>query len=117
MRSRRLAWTASSKSDVPYFVDKGPFELHLEYTDLRQIEAQMVASAEQTGFIDGYYLPQQSEAATFGRQRRSGFWAAWHPSFGDLTLDVVDDTLYRPFVAAHLEDAVSCAVPPALLPY
>jgi hypothetical protein len=100
-----------------YFVDKGPFELHLEYTDLRQIEAQMVASAEQTGFIDGYYLPQQSEAATFGRQRRSGFWAAWHPSFGDLTLDVVDDTLYRPFVAAHLEDAVSYEVPQAILTY
>ncbi len=100
-----------------YYVDKGPFELHLEYTDLRQIQAETRESAEQTGFIDGYYLPQQSGAATFGRQKRSALWAAWHPSFGDLSLDVVDDTLYRPFVAAYPEDAVSYEVPQAVLTY
>jgi hypothetical protein len=84
---------------------------------LRQIEAETRESAEQTGFIDGYYLPQQSGAATFGRQKRSALWAAWHPSFGDLSLDVVDDTLYRPFVAAYPEDAVSYEVPQAVLTY
>ena len=100
-----------------YYVDKGPFELHLEYTDLRQIEAETLESAQQTGFIDGYYLPQHGDATTFGRQKRSALWAAWHPSFGDVTLDVVDDTLYRPFVAAHPEDAVSYEVPQAVLTY
>jgi hypothetical protein len=100
-----------------YYVDKGPFELHLEYTDLRQIEAETIASAQQTGFIDGYYLPQHGDAATFGRQKRSALWLAWHPAFGDVTLDVVDDTLYRPFAAAHPEDAVSYEVPQAVLTY
>jgi hypothetical protein len=100
-----------------YYVDKGPFELHLEYTDLRQIEAETIESAQQTGFIDGYYLPQRSDAATFGRQKRSALWAAWHPAFGDVTLDVVDDTLYRPFAAEYPEDAVSYEVPQAVLTY
>jgi len=100
-----------------YFVDKGRFELHLEYTDLRQIDAETFESSQQTGFIDGYYLPQPNDAATFGRQRRSGLWAAWHPALGDLTLDLVDDTLYRPFVATHPEDAVSYEVPQAVLSF
>jgi hypothetical protein len=102
---------------VRYYVDKGPFELHLEYTDLHQIEAETLETAAQTGFVDGYYLPQHGDAATFGRQKRSALWAAWHPAFGDVTLDVVDDTLYRPFAAAHPEDAVSYEVPQAVLAY
>lgn len=100
-----------------YFIDKGPVELHLEYTDVRQIDAETIESAQQTGFIDGYFLPQVATAATFGRQRRSGLWAAWHPSFGDLRLDIVDDTEYRPFAAAHPEDRVSYEVPQAVVTF
>ncbi|MBD5604668.1 MAG: hypothetical protein IAI48_06200 [Candidatus Eremiobacteraeota bacterium] len=98
-----------------YFVDKGPLEVHLEYVDLRQISPETTATAEQTGFVDGYYLPQAPAAATFGRQRRYGFWAAWHPAFGDVTLDVVDDTLNRPTGAGHPLDGVSYEVPQAIL--
>jgi hypothetical protein len=100
-----------------YNVDRGPLEVHLEYTELRQIEAETLESAQQTGFIDGYYLPQLPAAATFGRQKRSAAWIAWHPRFGDLGLDIVDDTLYRPFAAAHPEDAVSYEVPQAMLTF
>ncbi len=100
-----------------YAVDGGPFELHIEYTDLHQIEAETRASAEQTGFIDGFYLPQLPDAATFGRQKRYGFWTAWHPAIGDFTLDIVDDTLYRGFAAGHPEDTVSYEVPEAVLTY
>ncbi len=100
-----------------YFLDRGPFELHLEYTDVHQIDAETVESAQQTGFIDGYFLPQVAPAATYGRQKRSALWAAWHPSFGDLTLDIVDDTEYRPFVATRVEDQVSYEVPQAVLTF
>jgi hypothetical protein len=100
-----------------YFVDKGPLEVHLEYTDLRQIEPETTETSTQSGFVDGYYLPQPPDAATFGRQKRYGFWAAWHPAIGDVTLDVVDDTLYRPFVASRPEDRVSYEVPQAVLTY
>jgi hypothetical protein len=102
---------------IRYYVDKGPFEVHLEYTDLHQIEPETRVTAEEEGFVDGYYLPQFPNAATFGRQKRYGLWAAWHPAFGDLTLDIVDDTLYRPFAAAHPEDRVSYEVPQAVLTY
>jgi hypothetical protein len=98
-----------------YFLDKGPFELHLEYTNLRQIEPETTVTAENTGFVDGYYLPQAPDAATFGRQQRYGVWVAWHPSFGDLTFDFIDDQLYRPFVVPS--DQVSYDVPQAVLTY
>jgi hypothetical protein len=98
-----------------YYVDGGPLEVHAEYTDLRQIDPETTVTAEQTGFIDGYYLPQSPAAATFGRQKRYAFWAAWHPRFGDLTLDIVDDTLYRPAAPGTPLDGVSYEVPQAVL--
>ena len=99
---------------VRYYVDKGPLEVHFEYTDLQQIEPETTLTSTQAGFIDGYYLPQLPDAATFGHQKRYGAWIAWHPSFGDLTLDIVDDTLFRPYAAAHPEDMVSYEVPQAV---
>ena len=102
---------------VRYYVDGGPFEIHLEYTDLHQIDPETTLTATLAGFVDGYYLPQLPNAATFGRQKRYGFWAAWHPAIGDLTLDIVDDTLYRPYAAGHLEDQVSYEVPQAVATY
>ena len=100
-----------------YALDKGALEIHTEYTDLHQIEAETTQTATQSGYIDGYYLPQLPAFATFGRQKRYGFWAAWHPRFGDVTLDVIDDTLYRPFAPAHPEDRVSYEVPQAVLAF
>jgi hypothetical protein len=102
---------------VRYYVDGGPLEVHLEYTDLRQLALETTQSAMQTGFVDGYYLPQLPADATLGRQKRYGFWTAWHPKFGDLSLDIVDDTLYRPFAATHPEDQVSYEVPQAVLTF
>jgi hypothetical protein len=100
-----------------YYVDRGPLEVHLEYTDLRQIEPETTVTALQTGFLDGYYLPQAPDAATFGRQKRYGLWTAWHPRFGDLSLDIVDDTLYRATAPGHPEDQVSYEAPQAVLTY
>ncbi len=100
-----------------YYVDKGPLEVHLEYTYLRQLEYETVSTSTQAGFVDGYYLPQQDGFGTLGTQKRYAGWIAWHPSFGDLTLDLVDDELYRPFYASHPGDQVSYTVPQAVLTY
>jgi hypothetical protein len=100
-----------------YFLDGGPLEVHFEYTDLRQIDPETTVTATQAGYVDGYYLPQLPNDATLGRQKRYGFWGAWHPRAGDVTLDVVDDTLYRPFVAGQLQDRVSYEVPQTTLTY
>ena len=100
-----------------YFVDHGPLEVHLEYTDLRQIDPETIETSTRTGFVDGYYLPQLPAAATFGRQRRTALWSAWHAPFGDLTLDLVDDTLFRPYAPEHPEDRVAYDVPQAVITY
>ncbi len=100
-----------------YALDGGPFELHLEYTDLHQIDPETTLTATQVGYVDGYYLPQLPDVATFGQQKRYAGWAAYHAPFGDLTLDIVDDTLYRPFAPTHVEDRVSYEVPQAVATY
>jgi hypothetical protein len=98
-----------------YFVDGGPLEVRTEFTDLRQIDPETTITSEYTGFVDGFYLPQLPANATLGAQQRYALWIAWHPRFGDLTLDMVDDELARPAVAAA--DAVDCHVPQAVLTY
>ena len=91
--------------------------MHAQYTDLRQIEPETTQTSTQEGFVDGYYLPQLPNQATFGRQKRYAFWTAWHPRFGDLSLDIVDDTLFRPFAPHATLDQVSYEVPQAVLTY
>lgn len=100
---------------IRYFVDKNAFEWHLEYTDLRQIDPETTITSQYTGFVDGYYLPELPQNATLGRQKRYAAWLAWHPRSGDVTLDLVDDQLYRPFVAAA--DRVAYDVPQAVLTF
>jgi hypothetical protein len=100
-----------------YYVDKGPLEVHFEFTDLHQIDPETRATAEQEGFVDGFYLPQVPGYATFGQQKRVALWTAWHPPFGDLTLDLVDDELYRGYAAAYPEDRVSYSVPQGVIAY
>jgi hypothetical protein len=100
-----------------YYLDGGPFEMHLEYTDLHQIAFETTQTAEQAGFVDGYYLPQLPQDATLGTQQREALWLAWHPSYGDLTLDVVNDTLSRPHAVSQPQDQVSYDVPEAVLTY
>jgi hypothetical protein len=100
---------------VGYALDGGPVEIHAAYTDLRQIDPETTLTSTQAGFVDGFYLPQSPDAATLGRQKRYALWTAWHPAFADVTLDVVDDTLYRPFDTGHVIDGVSYEVPQAVL--
>ena len=98
-------------------VDKAPVEVHLEYTGLHQIDAVTTTSSQRLGFADPYFLPQQPGAATFGQQKRSALWTAWHLPYGDLSLDIVDDALHRPFVATHPEDAISYEAPQAVVTF
>ena len=100
---------------VRYFVDGGPLEVRLEFTDLRQIEPTTTLSAQQTGFVGGYFPAEMPANATLGRLKRYGFWTTWHASFGDLTFDYIDDQLSRPWVMPS--DNVAVDVPQAVLTY
>ncbi|HEV8022668.1 MAG TPA: hypothetical protein VGP41_15445 [Candidatus Lustribacter sp.] len=98
-----------------YYVDKGALEWHVEYTNLYQIDPETTVSSLQTGFIDGYYLPQLPANATLGRQQRYAGWVAWHPRIGDLTLDYVNDQLNRPALVPT--DLVAYQVPQVMLTF
>jgi hypothetical protein len=98
-----------------YFIDKGPLEVHLELTDLQQIEPTTTVTSQQAGFYGNYFPPELPKNATLGRQKRYGFWIAWHPAFGDLTLDYIEDQLSRPsFVPI---DNIALDVPQTVLTY
>jgi hypothetical protein len=98
-----------------YFVDGGPFEIRFEFTDVQQIEPTTTVTSQETGFVGGYFPTELPADATLGRQLRYGVWMAWHPSFGDLTLDFIDDRLARP--SSVPLDNVSLSVPQAVLTY
>lgn len=98
-----------------YFLDQGPLELHFEFTDLRQIEPSTTGNLLQTGFVGGYFPPEPASSAALGRQQKYGAWAAWHASFGDVTLDYIDDEFSRPSPARMANVALS--VPQAVLTY
>jgi hypothetical protein len=92
-------------------------ELKGIYANFGQIEPISLSNAYRTGFIDGFFLPQADVAATLGRQHQYAFWGAWHPSFGDLTVDYAEDTMRRPALAAYPQDAVSYDAPSYVLTF
>ena len=102
---------------IHYTLDKGPIEIHASYAHFEQIDKSVRANVNQVGFVEGFFLPQFDNSGTTGTQHQYALWAAWHPAFGDLTLDYVNDTQHRDFVPLHPEDAVSFQAPQAILTY
>ncbi|MBV9277764.1 MAG: hypothetical protein JOZ97_05965 [Candidatus Eremiobacteraeota bacterium] len=100
---------------IRYGVDKGPLEVHASFATYRQVEPATISNEHQVGFVEGFYLPQFDDAATLGIQHQYGLWIAWHPSFGDLTLDYINDTMHRDNAPSHPEDHVSYQAPQAVL--
>jgi hypothetical protein len=95
----------------------GPFELRAAYANFAEIDPITISNALQTGFIDGFFLPQADNAATLGRQHQYLLFAGWHPSFGDVTFDYAEDTMRRPAVPGHPQDTVSYDNPEAVLTF
>jgi len=100
-----------------YAVESPNFQLRVAAATYRQIELATLGNVTQVGFVDGFFLPQNDDAATRGVQHQYALWSAWRRPFGDLTFDYVEDTQHRDFVAAHPEDAVSYAAPQYVLTY
>lgn len=98
-----------------YFVDGGPFEVHVEFANFTQIAPATTLNSQQAGFVGGYFPPQLPAHATLGRQTRYGFWTTWHASFGDLTFDYIDDQFYRPWVVRL--DNVNVDIPQYVVTY
>ncbi|HEV2037048.1 MAG TPA: hypothetical protein VGQ96_00455 [Candidatus Eremiobacteraceae bacterium] len=94
-----------------YALNGGPFEIHAAYGSYQQVELATTDNATQTGFVEGFYLPQFPGAGTLGRMHQYAAWLAWHPAIADLTVDYVDDTMHRDFQTNQPQDAVSLNAP------
>jgi hypothetical protein len=95
----------------------GRLDVRAAYANFGQIEPITYSNALRTGFIDGFFLPQPDAFASLGRQHQYLLFAAWHPPFGDLTLDYAEDTMRRPAAFLHPEDTVSYDNPEAALTF
>ena len=102
---------------LKYALSGGPLDLALSYARFMQIEPITTANAAVTGFVDGFFLPQRPASATIGRQQQVALWAAWHPTFGDVTLDYADDAMHRGAASIAPADAVSYDAPEVALTF
>jgi hypothetical protein len=102
---------------IKYAVKGGnsPLDVRLSYANFAQIAPITQANALQTGFIDGFFLPQANDAATLGRQHQYALYVGYHSAWGDVSFDYAEDTMRRPAVLAHPEDTVSYDNPEAAL--
>jgi hypothetical protein len=100
-----------------YTLDNGPIEIHASYARYGQIDQSTLSVVNQTGFVEGFFLPQDDGFGTTGVMHQYAVWSAWHPHFGDLQADFVDDTEHRDFAPGHPQDAVSFAAPQLVLTY
>jgi hypothetical protein len=96
---------------VKYAFKRGPFDVRASYANFGQITPITYANALQTGFVDGFFLPQANDAATLGRQRQYELYAAWRSPVGDLSADYDEDTMYRGYDGTATQDYVSYDTP------
>lgn len=94
-----------------------PLDVRVSYANFAQIAPITYAEALQTGFIDGFFLPQANDAATLGRQHQYGLFVGYHPRALDVTFDYAEDTMRRPAVAFAPQDTVSYDNPEAVLTF
>lgn len=91
------------------------FDFHASYASYRQLEPATMDNATQTGFVEGFFLPQLDGFGTHGTLRQAAAYLAWHLKHDDIALDYVRDALHRDAAAPHVEDAVDMAYPQAVL--
>lgn len=96
---------------LKYALAGGPFEVRAVYANFGQIAPITFTNAQQTGFVDGFFLPQPDNAATLGRQNQCGMWATWHARLADITVDWVEDVMRRAGARGHPLDAVAYVTP------
>jgi hypothetical protein len=96
---------------IKYALTGGPFELRAAYANFGEIDPITIANAEQTGFVDGFFLPEANDAPTLGRQNQYGLWATWHAGFADVSVDWVEDAMRRAAGPGHPLDYVDYVTP------
>jgi hypothetical protein len=86
-------------------------ELHAAYAGYRQLVPITIDNATQTGFVEGYFLPQQNGFGTNGTQRQFAAYISWHFDRDDIAIDFVRDALHRDIYAGAAQDYVAMHYP------
>lgn len=102
---------------LKYTLGSGPLDIRAIYANFAEIDPITYSNAFQTGFIDGFFLPQADANATLGRQHQYGLYLGWHPAFGDLTVDYAEDTMRRRAVPNAPQDLVSYDAPELVISF
>ncbi len=97
--------------------DSGALSYRFSFMQDRQIEPATFDTMTQTGFVDGFFLPEANDAATIGGQTQLAGWLAWRARFGTLTLDYVNDMLERPALPSSPQDYDDYVSPQVVLDY
>jgi len=82
-------------------------EVRLAYGMYSQIRRYDTGTAYQTGFVEGYYLPQLNSVGTLGAERHFAGTAIAHTRFADVQLDVTDVALQRAASAGNPDERVA----------
>lgn len=90
-------------------------EFHVSAGDWRQLVPETFANASQVGFVDGFFLLQKNNFATYGRDQQLGLYVAWHLPQDDLVFDGVEDYLNRPADPSQPIDVVAIRAPQVVL--
>jgi len=96
-------------------LSSGQLQFKAVYGNFGQIDPITFKNARETGFVDGFFLPEPLQDATLGRQHQYGLWADWKSSIGDVTVDYDEDTMRRLAGAAFPIDTVSYDAPSYVL--
>jgi hypothetical protein len=102
---------------VKYVSAPSPLQWRVEYENYRQILPSMLENVNQTGLVDGFFLPQLDDSGTIGNQHQYAAWVAWTQRFGTISVDYVNDQQFRPYVAPHVEDYVNTVAPQTVVTY
>jgi hypothetical protein len=100
---------------VRYDGTAGALSYRASYAAYRQIDAATLANVTQTGFVDGFFLPQRDNAGTIADSEQLALWLAWHTRIADVSLDYVNDYQHRPYAPGHIEDGVAYVSPQTVL--
>src|SRR5579872_871473 len=91
---------------VKYDHQRGRFEAHTRYAHYQQLVPATTDVSNETGFVEGFFLPQQPGTGTRGSQTQLAGWFGYHLDRTDVTLDVVADAQHRAATLGAPQDVV-----------
>jgi hypothetical protein len=92
-------------------------EVRFAFAQYQQIAALNSTSAFTPGFIEPYFLPQNTTPGTLGYEQHFEGWFNYHAGFADITLDLSQVNTWRSAPAGQPQDNVLMSYPAGVLSF